>query len=66
MTTDAPPALYEARKAVFPKAVKGTFRRLKWAIMIVTLGIYYLTPWIRWDRGPHLPDRTSLIGRGPF
>jgi cytochrome c oxidase accessory protein FixG len=29
--------------------------------MIVTLGIYYVTPWIRWDRGPNLPDQAVLI-----
>ena len=61
MTTQTPPALYAAREPVFPKAVKGTFRRLKWWIMGVTLAIYYLTPWIRWDRGPHLPDQAVLV-----
>ena len=25
--------------------------------MAVTLGIYYLLPWLRWDRGPYLPDQ---------
>ncbi len=34
---------------------------MKWWIMAVTLGIYYLTPWIRWDRGPALPDQAVLI-----
>ena len=29
--------------------------------MAVTLGIYYLTPWIRWDRGPALPDQAVLL-----
>jgi len=29
--------------------------------MAVTLGIYYLTPWIRWDRGPALPDQAVLV-----
>jgi cytochrome c oxidase accessory protein FixG len=37
------------------------FRNLKWVIMAVTLGIYYLAPWIRWDRGPSLPDQAILI-----
>src|SRR5690606_33691909 len=23
--------------------------------------IYYLTPWIRWDRGPHAPDQAVLV-----
>lgn len=54
-------SLYAAREPIFPRDVRGTFRRLKWVIMAVTLGIYYLTPWIRWDRGPDLPDQAVLI-----
>ena len=61
MNTDAPQALYAAREPVFPKAVKGFYRRMKWWIMGVTLAVYYLTPWIRWDRGPHLPDQAVLV-----
>jgi cytochrome c oxidase accessory protein FixG len=57
----APPPLYAAREPIFPRRVKGTFRTLKWWIMGVTLGIYYLTPWIRWDRGPNLPDQAVLV-----
>ena len=53
--------LYTAREPIFPRRVKGKFRTLKWGIMIVTLGIYYLTPWIRWDRGPNLPDQAVLV-----
>jgi cytochrome c oxidase accessory protein FixG len=53
--------LYEARKGVYPKAVDGFFRRFKWAIMAVTLAIYYVTPWIRWDRGPYAPDQAVLV-----
>jgi cytochrome c oxidase accessory protein FixG len=54
-------SLYAARVKVFPKRVQGTFRRLKWWIMAVTLGIYYVTPWLRWDRGPHAPDQAVLV-----
>ena len=57
----APPSLYAAREPIFPKRVYGKFRNLKWVIMIITLGIYYLTPWIRWDRGPELPDQAVLV-----
>jgi cytochrome c oxidase accessory protein FixG len=46
---------------VFPRRVSGPFRTLKWWIMGVTLGIYYITPWIRWDRGPNLPDQAVLV-----
>ena len=47
--------LYKARVKIFPKRVSGTFRQLKWWIMAVTLGIYYITPWLRWDRGAERP-----------
>jgi cytochrome c oxidase accessory protein FixG len=53
--------LYEKRKGVYPKAVDGFYRRLKWAIMAITLAIYWVTPWIRWDRGPYAPDQAVLI-----
>ena len=55
------PQLYAARKGVYPKAVDGNFRRFKWLVMIVALAIYYVTPWIRWDRGPYAPDQAVLI-----
>ncbi|PYG27018.1 cytochrome c oxidase accessory protein FixG [Pelagimonas varians] len=55
------PSLYASREPIFPKRVTGAFRNLKWIIMAFTLGIYYLTPWIRWDRGSLLPDQAVLI-----
>ena len=51
--------LYAKRKSVFPKAVKGKFRNMKWLVMLVTLAIYYVTPWIRWDRGPYAPNQAT-------
>jgi len=53
--------LYAAREPVFPRAVDGFYRRLKWWLMGATLAIYYVTPWIRWDRGAHLPDQAVLV-----
>jgi cytochrome c oxidase accessory protein FixG len=53
--------LYAARKKIFPKRAEGYFRRFKWLVMLITLGIYYLAPWIRWDRGAHAPDQAILI-----
>ena len=61
MSPSDPPSLYAAREPVFPRKVKGFFRSMKWWIMLATLGVYYLTPWIRWDRGPELPDQAVLI-----
>ncbi|MBD3764318.1 MAG: cytochrome c oxidase accessory protein CcoG [Rhodobacterales bacterium] len=60
-SADPAPSLYVAREPIFPRRIKGKFRTLKWWIMAVTLGIYYLTPWIRWDRGPNLPDQAVLV-----
>jgi len=57
----AEPSLYAAREPIFPRKVAGPFRNLKWVIMAITLGIYYVTPWLRWDRGPALPDQAVLV-----
>jgi len=53
--------LYAPRRKIYPQSVHGTFRRIKWAVLVVTLGIYYLVPFIRWDRGPHAPAQAVLI-----
>jgi cytochrome c oxidase accessory protein FixG len=53
--------LYEKRKKVYPQSVHGQFRRIKWAILCVTLGIYYLLPFVRWDRGPGQPSQAVLV-----
>jgi cytochrome c oxidase accessory protein FixG len=54
-------SLYAERQRIYPKLAHGTFRRLKWMLMAVTLGIYYAVPWIRWDRGPDLPNQAVLL-----
>ena len=53
--------LYAARKKIHPKRAEGSFRSLKWVVMLLTLGVYYVTPWLRWDRGPHAPDQAVLV-----
>ena len=53
--------LYQPRVKIYPKRAEGYFRRLKWIIMAVTLGIYWITPWLRWDRGPYAPDQAVLV-----
>ena len=54
-------SLYEARRKIHPKRATGWFRSLKWWIMGITLGIYYLTPWLRWERGANAPDQAVLV-----
>ncbi len=53
--------LYAGRKHIYPRRAKGQFRTIKWIVMAVTLGIYYALPWIRWDRGPDLPNQAVLL-----
>ena len=54
-------SLYKARVKIHPRLVHGRFRNLKWWLMALTLSIYYVTPWLRWDRGPGAPDQAVLI-----
>ncbi|NGM22296.1 cytochrome c oxidase accessory protein CcoG [Roseomonas stagni] len=60
----APTSLYADRQKVYPKAVKGPVRRAKWAVLILCLALYYLVPWLRWDRGPGAPDQAVLVDIG--
>ena len=53
--------LYKSRVPIYPKEIGGLYRNIKWAMMAVTLTIYYLTPWLRWDRGPHAPNQAVLV-----
>jgi cytochrome c oxidase accessory protein FixG len=57
---DLPP-LFAARRRVYPQRVAGPLRRLKWAALTALLGIYYVTPWLRWNRGPGAPDQAVLV-----
>ncbi len=56
---DAP--LYANRVRVYPKAVQGPVRRFKWAVLIACLTIYYLLPWLRWNRGVTQPNQAVLL-----
>lgn len=53
--------LFVSPDKVYPAAVTGVYRRLKWAILYFTLGVYYFTPFLRWNRGPGLPDQAVLL-----
>ena len=54
-------SLYAGRQKIYPKLAHGRFRTVKWLVMAVTLGIYYALPWLRWHRGPDLPDQAVLL-----
>ena len=58
---EARPQLYASRVKIFPKSVSGFYRRLKWRLLWLLLAIYYVAPWLRWDRGPGAPDQAILV-----
>ncbi len=58
---DEPVQFYAARVKIYPKAIQGYFRRLKWLALWLTLGAYYIGPWLRWDRGEGAPGQALLI-----
>jgi len=52
---------FKKKEIIYPKRVWGKYRKIKWLVMIFTLAIYYFAPWLRWDRGEHVPDQAILI-----
>lgn len=61
MEADGYGPLYAAHKKVYPQAVSGTFRRIKWGLMAFCLGVYYFLPFMRWNRGVGAPSQAVLI-----
>jgi len=57
---DEPVVLYAKRKQIYPQLVSGRFRTIKWVLLVATLGLYYILPWLRWNRGPGAPDQAVL------
>lgn len=55
------PSLYADHVKVYPRAVQGRFRNIKWAVLSLCLAVYYSLPWLRWDRGPGAPDQALLL-----
>lgn len=53
--------LYASAKKIYPQSVSGKFRRIKWVVLFVALGVYYFLPFLRWDRGPNLPNQAVLL-----
>ncbi|PTW62087.1 cytochrome c oxidase accessory protein FixG [Breoghania corrubedonensis] len=52
---------FAASKKIYPMAVHGRFRKIKWTILILTLGLYYFLPFVRWDRGPDAPGQAVMV-----
>ncbi len=53
--------LYKKRERIYPRIPRGRYRTVKWIAMGVTLAIYYLLPWVRWERSAGAPDQAVLV-----
>lgn len=53
--------LYQKRIPIFTRSVKGRFRTFKWATMALAYGVYFLLPWLPWQRGHEGPSQSILF-----
>jgi cytochrome c oxidase accessory protein FixG len=51
---------YAPRVPIFPRSVKGRYRTIKYIILILAYGVYFLLPWLPWQR-EHGPDQSILF-----
>lgn len=49
------------QERVVPQSVSGRIRRIKWAMLCLCLSVYYLTPFLRWNRGSGEPTQAVLL-----
>lgn len=45
-----PESLYQERIEIYPRSVKGRYRSIKTGILIFAYAVYFLLPWLRWER----------------
>ena len=53
--------LYKKREPIYPKRVHGLFRKVKWILLVATLAVYYVLPWVRWPRSAEEPSQAVLV-----
>lgn len=52
--------LYQRRIPVYPRSVKGRSRTVKYGVLILAYGVYFLLPWLRWERA-NAPDQAVIF-----
>ena len=57
--------LIQRRIPVVPRAVQGQFRTLKHGILFIAYAVYFMLPWLRWERdnGPGQAVLFDIVGR---
>lgn len=41
---------FQQRIEIFPRSVRGRYRSIKTAILVLAYSVYFLLPWLRWSR----------------
>ena len=57
--------LYQERIPIFPRSVKGKFRSIKTGVLVLAYSVYFLLPWLSWERttGPSQAVLFDIEGR---
>jgi polyferredoxin len=45
-----PESSFQERIDIFPRSVKGRYRSIKTSILLLAYAVYFLLPWLRWQR----------------
>lgn len=53
-------SLHQGRIPIYPRSVSGRYRTIKYIVLLVAYGTYFLLPWFRWQR-ENGPDQTVLL-----
>ncbi|CBS89649.1 cytochrome c oxidase accessory protein CcoG [Azospirillum lipoferum] len=59
-----PQSDYASHRKIHPKSVRGRYRQMKTGLGAVLLALFALLPFLRWDRGPGVPDQAVLFDLG--
>ncbi len=53
--------LYAKRIPIYPRSVKGKFRTFKSSVLAFAFLVFYLLPWVPWNRGEGLPGQAIVF-----
>lgn len=55
----------EPKTSIHPRSVQGRFRNIKTGILLLAYGVFFLLPWVRWERavGPNQAVLFDIPGR---
>ena len=58
--SESPVQFVEYSKAIQPRSVEGRFRNIKFYILILAYAVFFLLPWLRWERAVG-PDQALIF-----